>query len=427
MAGDPFTAETQAAVINGVNVEFTDAAQKRKLTLILNKLKKIPTGQKALADLAEHKTVVSLDNISAWGAFMPKNNRIVLWGSASNTKLFSVLVHEARHMYQHQNGAGQYKRNDLDIQSQIMLDRAKEADAQTAALTACFEWAAAGDQKPFQAFCDKTPIIYNSYFFNRKKQKFKDGTDKAKTAIFKAWYEQDNIMRVYENSYMGKPAMRELADCLEKGRTFGDYTKAGQRQSLTPRQVIEKIGADYMIDPDFLATEKARAVTRPTKEALSLAFETNGRKDPSLEKIPLSDQYVTSMNINPVIEPIVSAHHRCCEKVVKALGVTDKKAFFEKTPAEQRQAAASQPESVRDALRRAQALKAAQDMFACLPELSKENAALKKSKDAAGQKEAAARVAAVEKEMKEHRKTVTDFTWQKISPARAVLKMQTGR
>lgn len=97
-----------------------------------------------------------------------------------------------------------------------MLDRAKEADAQTAALTACFEWAAAGDQKPFQAFCDKTPIIYNSYFFNRKKQKFKDGTDKAKTAIFKAWYEQDNIMRVYENSYMGKPAMRELADCLEK-------------------------------------------------------------------------------------------------------------------------------------------------------------------------------------------------------------------
>lgn len=185
MAGDPFTAEMQAAVINGVNVEFTDAAQKRKLTLILNKLKKIPTGQKALADLAEHKTVVSLDNISAWGAFMPKNNRIVLWGSASNTKLFSVLVHEARHMYQHQNGAGQYKRNDLDIQSQIMLDRAKEADAQTAALTACFEWAAAGDQKPFQAFCDKTPIIYNSYFFNRKNRSLKTERIKPKPRFSK--------------------------------------------------------------------------------------------------------------------------------------------------------------------------------------------------------------------------------------------------
>lgn len=46
MAGDPFTAEMQAAVINGVNVEFTDAAQKRKLTLILNKLKKFRRGRK---------------------------------------------------------------------------------------------------------------------------------------------------------------------------------------------------------------------------------------------------------------------------------------------------------------------------------------------------------------------------------------------
>lgn len=426
MAGDPFTVEAQTAVINGVNVAFTDAAEKRKLTLILNKLKKIPTGQKALADLAEHKTVVSLDNISGWGAFMPRNNRIVLSKTASSNKLYSTMVHEARHMRQHQNGCGKYERSDLDIQSQIMLDRAKEADAQTAALTACFEWADAGDQKPFQAFCDAAPQIYDSYFCSKKKQKFKDGTDKAKTAIFKAWYEQDNTRRIYENNYMGKPAMRELANCLEKDRAFGRYTKAGPRQSLTPRQVIKEIGADYMIDPDFLATEKACAVTRPTKEALSLAFEANGRKDPTLETIPVSDQYITSMHLNSVIESVSSVYYRCGEKVSKALGLKDKTAFFEKTPVEQRRAVASQPEEIRDALRRANAAKAAQDMFLCLPELSKEKAAFKKSKEVSAQKEAAGRIAALEKEMKECRGTVIAFA-RRSSPVAALLNKSAGR
>lgn len=417
MADDPFTVEVQTAVVNGVNVEFTDAAEKRKLTIILNKLKKIPTGQKALAEMAEQKTVVSLDSISGWGAFMPKSNRIVLSKTAPNNKLFSTLVHEARHMYQHQNGCSKYERNDLDIQSQIMLDRAKEADAQTAALTACFEWAGIGDQKPFQAFCDAAPEIYNFYFFNKKKQKLTDGTDKAKTVIFKGWYEQNNIRRSYENSYMGKPAMRELADCLEKNKTAGCYTKAGPRQSLTPRQVIKDIGADYMIDPDFLATEKACAVTRPTKEALSLAFEANGRKDPTLEKIPVSDLYISSAHLNSLTEAIGSVYYRCGEKVSKALGLKDKKAFFEKTPAEQKRAVVSQPEEVRDALRRAHAAKAAQDMFLCLPELSKEKAAFKRSKGEAAQKESAGRMASLEKEMKECRRTVVAFMRGNTVPA----------
>ena len=86
-----------------------------------------------------------------------------------------------------------------------------------------------------------------------------------------------------------------------------------------------------------------------------------------------------------------------------------KKAFFEKTPAEQKQAVVSQPEEVRDALRRAHAAKAAQDMFLCLPELSKEKAALKRSKEEAAQKESAGRIASLEKEMKECRRTVVAF------------------
>ena len=94
-----------------------------------------------------------------------------------------------------------------------------------------------------------------------------------------------------------------------------------------------------------------------------------------------------------------------------------KQAFFEKTPAEQKRAVVSQPEEVRDALRRAHAAKAAQDMFLCLPELSKEKAAFKRSKGEAAQKESAGRMASLEKEMKECRRTVVAFMRGNTVPA----------
>lgn len=158
-------------------------------------------------------------------------------------------------------------------------------------------------------------------------------------------------------------------------------------------------------------------MTRPTKEALSLAFEANGRKDPTLEKIPVSDLYISSAHLNSLTEAIGSVYYRCGEKVSKALGLKDKKAFFEKTPAEQKRAVVSQPEEVRDALRRAHAAKAAQDMFLCLPELSKEKAAFKRSKGEAAQKESAGRMASLEKEMKECRRTVVAFMRGNTVPA----------
>ena len=43
--------EKEKGVIAGVNVEYADASEKRKLSTILNKLKKIPTGQKTLKKL----------------------------------------------------------------------------------------------------------------------------------------------------------------------------------------------------------------------------------------------------------------------------------------------------------------------------------------------------------------------------------------
>lgn len=430
MAGTSFTTEVQKAVINGINVEFTDDSQKRKLTRILNKLKKIPTGQKALADMAANKTVVALDNISGWGAFFPKNNRILLAREAPVTKLFSTLVHEARHMMQHQCGCGRYTRDSLDIQSQIMLDRAKEADAQMTALTACFEWAQSGDQKPFQMFTEKTPQIYDYYFAQKKKRRFKDNTNTAKTEIFKGWYEQDRIRQGYEISYMGRSAARELIQTVEKGKKGNIYTGARERKNLTPQQVLALIGADYMKDPEFLVSDKALGVLRSTKELLSLAFEANGRKDETLDKLPFVKTLVSMTDIHPITDgSLFDAQYRCEQKVSQALGLRssdDKKAFFDQPLAEQEQAVAHEDKEVRDAVQCAHVFRSAREMFFCLSRLSKEEASLKHTENPLTREQANERITAEKKKMNECRKTVVDFARKRV-PLSVVLKRSAGR
>ncbi len=409
--------EPLKGLINGVAVEYVDVAEKRKLTIVLNKLKQIPTGQNTLNELAESNTVVSLEPINGWGAFLPKDNRIVLLKSGPNNKLCSTLVHEARHKAQYQNGCEQWRGNDLDVQSQIMMDRAKEADAQVAALTACFEWADRGDQKPFQAFHEKTPEMYNNYFFRRKKEGFKAYSDKAKSAMFEGWYEQHQIKLVYERNYMGRLAMRELADVLECGATAGGYTKAAERLHLTPEQVLKAVGANYVKDAAFLTSEKALAVSRPIKELLSLSFELNGRKDASLDAVPTMDRTVTATEIHALIQPLSDAKRRCEYRAARAAGMkspAEIAVFLRKKP-DERYAIAKHNKIANNALSRVHSVQIALDMFDCLPKISQEAMSARISKDEAKRFAAQKKVDACENKVKSCRKTLLSTVHPPVS------------
>lgn len=307
--------ERTEGVIAGVNVLYGDASEKRKLTIILNKLKKIPTGKKTLENLAEYGTVVSLEAMSsAWGGFYPKGNRIFLSSTAKNDKLCSTLVHEARHATQYQRKENKdLLRSDYDLETQIRLERSEEADAQVFAYQAVSEWASTGDQRPFQEFYAVYPKTCNLYHHQKATQKFKDGTDKSRAVLFRTFFEDDERVASYENRYMNNDALSDFADCMN-----GKPTSVKKRDAhLTTGQIAAITCGEYMADYDtFLHSDKAMGVKLKTKDILSISSAARG-KNIGADKLPVSSEYVGLMEVNAVAVSAVGDVRNSAVKIIE--------------------------------------------------------------------------------------------------------------
>lgn len=307
--------EKEKGVIAGVNVEYADASEKRKLSTILNKLKKIPTGQKTLKNLAEYGTLVSLVPISAWGAFCSDENRIYLRSAAKTNKLCSTLVHEARHATQHARTENKaLNREDYDLETQICLDRAKEADAQVFAYQAVSEWAQAGDQKPFQEFNEAYPGTYNFYFYQKREKKFKENTDEARSVLFRAFFEEKKRVASYEDLYINQKALSDFAQCINGEQP--DTQQSGVH--LTVDQVAAITCGEYMADYDtFLRSDKAMGLTMKTKSVLEMLSAVQG-KDFGANDLPLSSRQVGLLDVNDIATSPVGDVRNSAVKVLKA-------------------------------------------------------------------------------------------------------------
>lgn len=293
----------ERGVIAGVAVEYVGASEKRKLTIILNKLKKIPTGRKTLENMAEYGTIVSLAPLmGAYGGF--GSGRIFLNSQVKTDNLCSTLVHEARHATQHQrmenmgltHDGKDTIREDCDLETQIRLDRAMEADAQSFAHQATLELKQAGDIKPWQEFNHATPQMINSYHFAQMQEDFQDGTDEAFSASFRAFFDDKKRVAIYEDVYMGNAALLDFTKSMTEGKVF-----AGKRNvHLTTEQIAAVTCGEYMADYDaFLNSDKAMGVTKKTKDVLVMTSTALG-KDFNADKLPLSSEGVSFSDANSI-------------------------------------------------------------------------------------------------------------------------------
>lgn len=305
--------EKTDGVIVGVKVQYADASEKRKLTIILNKLKKIPTGRKTLEKLAEYGTVVSLEPIGAWGGFCAQNNRIYLNSTAKNNKLYSTFVHEARHATQHMRMENKtLLRADYDLETQIRLDRAKEADAQVFAYQAVCEWAQMGDQKPFQEFNAAYPRTCNFYHYERMNKKIKDGTNESRSVLFRAFFDDKDRVALYENTYMNNDALSNFAKHI-KGEAGSEERRDVH---LTTNQIAAITCGEYMADYDaFLRSDKVMGVKLKTKDILAITSAAQG-KDIGADKLPVSSEYVGLMEVNGIATSSVGDVRNSVGKIV---------------------------------------------------------------------------------------------------------------
>lgn len=261
----------QSYSIRGINVNAAPG-EKAVVENLFDALASIPSGRKALEDMAAHNTVFSLESglKNAYASFDPQNNKIVVSESLDPASMQFNLVHEARHLWQWHQGRREAEAQNLDFASRIMLTRATEADAQTQALQACCEWEAQGNAAPKKKFmAQDTPIAAGFH------------KSQSLSGAFKGWYDNDLIVASYEYNYNIYPRLVYLDEEPDK-RPF---------VSLKPADISKFCGADRVDDFEtFVNSPKARQVHLMTKTAAEIYDIVSTAKgaahDQSLENIP---------------------------------------------------------------------------------------------------------------------------------------------
>ena len=145
--------EVVAYKIHGVNVNVAPS-EKKFADDLFDSLASIPTGQNAINDMKKYGVNFYLETAlgTAGGYFDPENNQIVMAKSLGMDFMEFALVHEARHLWQNNQGRNEAEAGNLDYATRLMINRATEADAQTQAIQACKEWDAQGHDAPMKRF-----------------------------------------------------------------------------------------------------------------------------------------------------------------------------------------------------------------------------------------------------------------------------------
>ncbi|MCQ2915111.1 MAG: hypothetical protein MJ247_07975 [Alphaproteobacteria bacterium] len=260
--------------LHGVNVNATSSEEKFVVDLF-DSLASIPTGRKALQDMAKYDVQFKLESAlgSAGGYFDPENNEIVMAKSLGMDFMEFALVHEARHLLQNNQGRNEAEAQNLDYGTRLMINRATEADAQCQAILACKEWEAQGHLAPLKRFEKHYPPMINAY---NEKGSISDA--------FKGWYKDDRIASSYEFGYDIEPALNNLV-------SDGDDRPL---VSLKPEEISKFCGGDRVDDFNgFMNSKEAKQIHLLTQASFAMYDAVNmacgGEHDKSIENAPLRE------------------------------------------------------------------------------------------------------------------------------------------
>ena len=197
-----------------------DENDRRRMIALINRIaENSPTGTDVLTEAAQHcKLVLSAEQDSVGYASCGDGENsdwcIALNPTYADDVLTSTLVHESRHICQFANGCDQYGMGMLDMKSTIMLDRAMEADADSAACMAVLDLAKAGDTKAFEGFESKRPEVVKAV--RETIENNPNATrEQLQESAFRGWYDSNRMKTAYEIGYYTDPM--NAAMMLNKG------------------------------------------------------------------------------------------------------------------------------------------------------------------------------------------------------------------
>lgn len=251
--------------------------QKNRLSHIVNTVAKgSPFGKKILQDACDAGYSLAMEHMfGALGACEPEHKKIMLNPSMPNEDLVSTLVHEARHAQQDIRAPWLTERGNSEFATELKLYRAAEADAEAAAVAACYEIKQnTGNKAPYSASADRDALIVSA--FAAQAGSSTKVTSAMLRAAFNGWFEDQPITEEYERSY--------LVDEMNAVVKSGDFSKMKGNQSLSSRQIVETYCTDadgncyWSTDPDVMEDRDKLSVGSKTRKAAEKFYQARLEK-----------------------------------------------------------------------------------------------------------------------------------------------------
>lgn len=249
----------------------------RRIIALINRIaENSPSGTAVLNEAAQHCKLVLSSEQTSVGYATCGDEKNPDWRIALNPRypddiLASTLVHESRHICQFANGCKEYPRNTLNMKSAIMLDRAMEADADTAACMTVMELAKAGDMKALLGFARIRPSVVKAACETLKENP-KASVETLQKSAFRGWYDSEGIKKGYEKAYYTRP----MKLCMLFRMT--QHWKGGSE--LTSDQVVQKVGiGGYFKTPADLESGKYADLHAKTVKTLDKFFAVREMRD----------------------------------------------------------------------------------------------------------------------------------------------------
>lgn len=191
-------------------------------------------GRSLLESAAADGYKIKMEYMSDAAAAVSSESKVIFLNpSFPEETLISSMVHEARHAQQDKNATWTGKRGDFTPEADLMLSRAKEADAQAAAAAACFEiWAATGNSGPFTEMKQTDPLIVGP-LESAAKDSGKVVTGEMMRAAFNGWYDNESMVEIYEKNY-------QVAQMRHAAAT-GRFNESPFDRPLTSEQIVSAI------------------------------------------------------------------------------------------------------------------------------------------------------------------------------------------
>jgi hypothetical protein len=227
---------------------------KKRIEKLVARLSASKSAKKELEDLFNFGYTISLESsLDCLGYHQYETKSIVLGRQTSDAENIATLAHEVRHMRQCFNKIAAMPKLHEPF-TEILVDRATEADAEMTAGIAVWELKEKGDAKPWGKFKKTSHNIAQAIEngFSKGKE-----LNEIKTDAFLSWYKKQSRVDGYTENYV------DYLDELKESNTLGKVRLYRQRDA---QEIISKVCQN---DGECYFTKDAKTIEAPKYSAIS--------------------------------------------------------------------------------------------------------------------------------------------------------------